>query len=116
VKALNFHSSVYHANLMVRNKCCTIRLGDKRDKYEEGDLVWVTYGDRFQQRKRIFTAVLDEVACKTVGELTEADLAAEDPEMRDPLDAAEFLTAVYGQKVTRETPVTVIYFSEVVDG
>ncbi|MEW6522552.1 MAG: RNA-binding protein [Bacillota bacterium] len=115
MKALNFYSSVYQANLVVRNKCCTIRLGDKREKYQEGDLVWITYGDRFCPRKKIFTAVLDRVVYKTVAELTVEDLAAENPDMQSAADAAEFLGSIYGQPVSANTPVTVIYFSEVVD-
>ncbi len=116
MRALNFYSSVYQANLVVRNKCCTIRLGDKRGKYQEGDLVWITYGDRFCPRKRIFTAVIDRVVFKTVQELTPDDLSAENPDMQTPADAAEFLRGIYGREVALDAPITVVYFSEVMDG
>ena len=53
MKALNFYSSNYHVQLVCRRKSCTIRFGDKRSKYQEGDIVWVTVGKRFHQRKKI---------------------------------------------------------------
>ena len=61
MRALNFYSSVYHGFLVSRDKSCTIRMGDKTGKYQDGDVVLVTYGDRFQKRKKVFTAVLDKV-------------------------------------------------------
>jgi len=113
VKALNFYSSVYHANLLVGRKYCTIRLGDKTCKYREGDLVWVTHGDRFSKRKRIFTAVLDRVEAKPLRELSRRDLEGENPDMRTVEDAREFLEEIYRRKVSLDDTVTVVYFSEV---
>ncbi len=115
MKALNFYSSIYHGNLLARQKTCTIRLGDKRDKYREGDLVWVTYGERFRPRRRLFTAVLDRVAVMTIAELTEADLAGENPDMRTTADVVEFLGRIYRRQIQPSDRVTVIHFSEVTD-
>ncbi|HHV79996.1 MAG TPA: RNA-binding protein [Firmicutes bacterium] len=115
MRALNFYSSIYQANLVVRSKRCTIRLGDKRQKYSEGDIVMVTYGDRFKPRKRIFNAVIDRVIVKTIGELTQEDLLAENPDMKTPKDALDFLKRIYEVPMDENTLVTVIYFSEVMD-
>jgi len=115
VRALNFYSSVYHAILVSRDKRCTIRLGDKRDKYREGDLVWVTYGDRFRKRKKLYTAVLDRVQVKKVRELTETDLRGENPDMKTTEDAVDLLEKIYDRNITMDDTVTVIYFSEVGD-
>lgn len=115
MRALNFYSSIYEANLVVRNKRCTIRLGDKRDKYREGDIVVVTYGDRFKPRKKIFQAVIDRVTVKTIGELTKEDLEGENPDMKTPQDALEFLRRIYEVPMDENTLVTVIYFSELVE-
>jgi hypothetical protein len=115
VKALNFYSSVYHGILVVRDKRCTIRLGDKRAKYDEGDLVWVTHGNRFRPRQKVFTAVVDRVTLKKVSELTPEDLSGENPDMKSPADAAAFLKSIYGREIGPDDQVTVVYFSEVIE-
>lgn len=115
MKALNFYSSVYHGILVVRDKRCTIRLGDKRDKYEEGDLIWVTHGNRFRPRQKVFTAVIDRVTVKKVSELTADDLSGENPDMKTPADAAAFLKSIYGRDIGVDDAVTVVCFSEVME-
>ena len=115
MKALNFSSSVYHASLLAREKRCTIRLGDKSDKYREGDIVWVTYGNRFERRYRVFTAVLDRVDVKLVRELTRGDIKAESPDMNTMDDVVRFLEAIYDRRVSPDDTVTVIYFSEILE-
>jgi len=113
MRALNFYSAVYHGILVCRDKKCTIRLGDKTGKYAEGDLVWVTYGDRYKKRRKVFTAVIDRVDVKKIEDLTERDLKGENPEMSTPQDAVELLKRIYNREVTPEDIVTVIHFSEV---
>ncbi len=115
MKALNFYSSVYHGILVVRDKRCTIRLGDKRDKYQEGELIWVTHGNRFHPRQKVFTAVIDRVTVKKVSELTPEDLSGENPDMKTPAAAATFLKSIYGREIELSDQVTVVYFSEVMD-
>lgn len=113
--ALNFYSSVYHGRLVCRKKNCTIRLGDKRSKYGEGDVVLVTYGDRFCKRKKVFTAVIDRVAVKKVRELDADDLRGENPDMGTPQEAAELLSRIYQRPVGLDDQVSVVYFSEVTE-
>jgi len=115
VRALNFYSSVYHGFLVSRDKSCTIRMGDKTGKYQDGDVVLVTYGDRFQKRKKVFTAVLDKVEVKKIKDLTVQDLQGENPEMRTPQDAIEFLRQIYSSPIALESLVTVVWFSEVAE-
>jgi hypothetical protein len=115
VRALNFYSSVYHGRLVCRNNSCTIRLGDKRSKYAEGDIVWVTHGDRFQKRRRLFSAVIDRVVVKTVRELEAGDLRGESPEMKTVQEAAELLSRIYERPVGLDEVVSVVYFSEVAE-
>lgn len=115
MKAMNFYSSVYHGFLVSRDKSCTIRLGDKTDKYHDGDVVLVTYGDRFKPRKKVFTAVLDQVKVKKISELTLEDLQGENPEMKSPADAVEFLSNIYKSPITLDSTVTVVHFSEIVE-
>jgi hypothetical protein len=115
MKALNFYSSVYHGFLVSRDKTCTIRLGDKTSKYQDGDVVLVTYGDRFKARKKVFTAVIDEVKVKQISELAAEDLQGENPEMKTPQDAIEFLSQIYKSPITLDSAVTVVHFSEIVE-
>ena len=116
MKALNFYSSVYHAFLVNRDKTCTIRLGDKTYKYQDGDVVLVTYGDKFKPRKKVFTAVIDQVKVTKISDLTAEDLQGENPEMHSPQDAVEFLNQIYKNKeITLDSIVTVVHFSEIVE-
>jgi len=115
VKALNFYSAIYHGILVLRHKKCTIRLGDKSDKYGQGDLVWVTYGNRYQRRRKVFTAVVDSVDTKPLADLSDRDLKAENPEFRSIDEVRELLQRIYDQPVSPEDTVTVIYFSEVAE-
>jgi len=115
MRALNFYSSVYHGFLVSRDKTCTIRLGDKREKYQDGDVVLVTYGDKFKPRKKVFTAVIDQVKVKQIRDLTPEDLQGENPEMKSPADAVEFLNQIYRSEITVDSTVTVVHFSEIVD-
>lgn len=115
MKALNFYSSVYHGFLVNRDKSCTIRLGDKTYKYQDGDVVLVTYGDRFKPRKKVFTAVIDKVTVKRIGDLTADELQGENPEMRSAQDAVEFLAQVYKSDIGLDSVVTVVHFSEIVE-
>ena len=41
-------------------------MGDKTDKYAEGDIVWVTVGKKFAQKKKIYTAMIDRVLVKNI--------------------------------------------------
>jgi len=96
-------------------KTATIRLGDKRDKYHDGQLVWLTVGRRFGTRKRIATAILDNVEFKTLREVSPREIERDNPELRRHEDLIDFLTKIYGRKVSMDDMVTVIHFSRVED-
>ncbi len=116
VKILNFYSSVYQANLVVRRKSCTIRLGDKTDKYLEGDVVWVTYGNRFRAREFLFSAVIDRVTVKELSDLTPEDIRAENDEFQSVDEVLTLLSQIYDRDVGPEEQASVIYFSEIRGG
>jgi len=113
--ALNFYSSVFAQSLRDGRKTLTIRLGDKRDKYQEGQLVWVTVGARFGTRQRIFTAVIDRVDVKTLREVSPREIERENPLSREHADLVEFLSKIYGRAVSVDDMATVIHFSRVTD-
>jgi len=113
--ALNFYSTLFAAALRDGSKTLTIRLGDKRDKYQAGQLVWVTVGQRYGTRQRIFTAVIDRVETKTLRDVSPREIERENPAVREHPELIEFLSKIYGQKVGMEDLITVIHFSRVTD-
>lgn len=113
--ALNFYTDLYGDVLRNNRKTATIRLGDKTDKYAEGMIVWVTVGPRFARRQKLYTAILDRVELKTIAELSPRDIERENPEFRSQDDVIEMMTRIYGEFITPEHRVTVIYFSRIDD-
>ena len=113
--ALNFYSSVFTQSLRDGRKTLTIRLGDKRDKYREGQLVWVTVGTRFGTKQRIFTAMIDRIEVKNLREVTPREIERENPASREHADLLEFLSKIYGRTVAMEDAVSVIHFSRVTE-
>jgi hypothetical protein len=115
MRALNFYSSSYHSHLVCRRKTCTIRIGDKTYKYAEGDIIWVTVGKRFLQKKKIYTAVIDQVVVKPISQLTMEELQGENPDITSIDDLMVFLQSIYDKTLTPSDAVTVIYFSEIIE-
>jgi hypothetical protein len=50
IYVLNFYSAVFIDQLKRGRKTATIRLGDKSNKYERGQVVWITVGFRHSPR------------------------------------------------------------------
>ncbi|MGC8862965.1 MAG: ASCH domain-containing protein [Armatimonadota bacterium] len=111
--ALNFYPELYADALMRGRKGATIRLGDKSDKYRSGQIVWITVGRRYQVRQKLFTAVIDDVTVKNVGELTQREVEKENLEFRSPEDVMTLLSRIYDRVVTPLDVVTIISFSPV---
>ena len=98
--ALNFYTDLYGEALKKGRKSATIRLGDKSSKYQTGQIVWVTVGQRFARRKKVFCAILDAVEVKPCGELSPRDVQRENPEMRNKDEVLALLGRIYGHEVT----------------
>ncbi|MES2465319.1 MAG: ASCH domain-containing protein, partial [Armatimonadota bacterium] len=111
--ALNFYNELYGDALRKGRKSATIRLGDKSSKYQSGQIVWVTLGQRFGKHHKLFTGILDAVEVKTVKEISPRDIQRENPEFRTQDDVIQLLSRVYDRIVTPEDTVTIIYFSPV---
>lgn len=111
--ALNFYTDLYGDVLRNNRKTVTIRLGDKSEKYETGMVVWITVGARFGRRQKLYSAILDRVEVKTIGELSPRDIERENPEFRTHDDVIAVLSRIYGDFITPENRVTVIYFSRI---
>ena len=111
--ALNFYNDLYGDPLRKGRKTATIRLGDKSDKYQTGQLVWVTIGQRFGRHHKLFTGILDAVEVKPARDLSPRDIQRENPEFRTLDDVLQLLSRVYDRVVTEDDTVTIIYFSPV---
>ena len=115
IYVLNFYSAVFIDQLKRGRKTATIRLGDKSNKYERGQVVWVTVGFRHSQREKIFTAVIDDVEVKRAGDLTRRDIEHDNPEFRRQEEMIHFLEQIYGKKVSADDIVTVVRFSQIIE-
>src|SRR6478609_4523010 len=102
---LNFYSAVFVDQLKRGRKTATIRLGDKSNKYERGQVVWITVGFRHSPRQKIFSAVIDEVEVKKVSELSRRHIE----------DEVNFLAQIYSRPISEDDLVTVIRFSQIVE-
>jgi hypothetical protein len=114
--ALNFYSPMVADQLRSGRKSATIRLGDKSSKYRKGMVVQVLCGVRFGARERIFEAVIDKVDVKSLGELSPREIEHDNPEIRRTDEMARFLSQLYNREVTTEDLVTVIRFSQILNG
>jgi hypothetical protein len=114
--ALNFYSPLVADQLRSGRKSATIRLGDKSGKYKKGMVVQVLCGVRFGPRERIFDAVIDKVEVKTLGELSPREIEHDNPEIRRPDEMTTFLSRLYNRPVAADDVVTVIRFSQIMNG
>ncbi len=111
--ALNFYPELYSDALMRGRKSATIRLGDKSDKYQSGQIVWITIGRKYQVRQKLFTAIIDDVTVKGVGDLDIREVEKENMEFRQAEDVMTLLSRLYDRVVTPLDTVTIISFSPV---
>lgn len=111
--ALNFYSELYEEALRSGRKSATIRLGDKTDKYRAGQIVWVTVGQRFGRRHRLFSAIIDSVEVRLISDLSPRDISKENPEFRTIDEVLQVMRRIYGPEISPEDTVSVIYFSPV---
>ncbi|MFQ3549246.1 MAG: ASCH domain-containing protein [Armatimonadota bacterium] len=113
--ALNFYPELYADALMKGRKSATIRLGDKSDKYQSGQIVWITVGRKYQVRQKLFNAIIDDVIVKRIDELDQREVEKENLEFRTIDDVIALLSRIYDQLVTPSDTITIINFSPVKD-
>ncbi len=111
--AINFYTALYEDMLLRGRKSATIRLGDKRNKYTPGEIVWITVGQRYGRRRKLFAAIIDAVSVKPVQEVTPREINHESPEMRSHEELAEFLSRIYDRPIELTDLVTVVQFSPI---
>jgi hypothetical protein len=114
--ALNFYSPMVADQLRSGRKSATIRLGDKSAKYRKGRVVQETRGVRCAARERVFEAVIDKVDVKSLAELSPREIEHDNPEFRRTDEMARFLSQLYNREVSVDDVVTVIRFSQILNG
>ncbi len=113
--ALNFISEHNEQLLLSRQKTATIRPGDIRDIYPEHSIVWVTFGQRYGTKKRLYKAVIDRVLTKRYTDLTSMELAHQNPEIKNVEELIRIFEDIYEKQIHIDDIVTVIHFSEIVE-
>jgi len=111
--ALNFYSDIYLDVLKAHRKTVSIRLGDKTDKYRSGEIVWVTVGQRFGRRQKLFSAIIDRVDVKLIRDLSPREIQRENPAFHSAEEVAALLSRIYGEPISLDHVVSVIHFSPV---
>ncbi len=115
MQALNFYSQIFADQMKRGRKTATIRLGDKRQKYRKNQVVMVTVGYQYSPREKVFMAVIDNVECKRLKELSPRDIEHDNPEFRRVDELQHFMQQIYGKEVTLEDVVTVVRFSQIIE-
>ena len=114
--ALNFYSPIVADQLRSGRKTATIRLGDKSVKYKKGMVVQVLTGNRYSPRQKIFDAVIDKVEVKRLSDLSPREIEHDNPEIRHTDEMAHFLGQLYNREIGVDELVTVIRFSQILNG
>ena len=79
-------------------------------------IVSVLVGARYGPRDRIFDAVIDKVEVKQLKELSPREIEHDNPEIRRTDEMATFLGQLYNREVAADDVVTVIRFSQIMNG
>ncbi len=112
---LNFQSPNHEKLLISRQKNCTIRPGDMSDTYPENSIVWITVGEKFKTKRKLYPAMIDRVLIKKFSDLTTHDLDHQNPEIKTKEELLNFFEKIYQKSIHSDDMVTVIYFSEIIE-
>lgn len=111
--ALNFISPHNEKLLTARQKTATIRPGDLRDMYPEYSMVWITYGNKYGQKRKLYEAMIDRTIVKKFSEITISELRHQNPELKTVEELIEVFELVYEKKFLLDDFATIIHFTEV---
>ena len=111
--ALNFISSHNEKLLMTREKTATIRLGDVRDVYPESSIVWITFGNKYGQKRKLYQAIIDRALIKKFSDISTEELLHQNPNINTVEELMSLFEEIYERKIYIDDIVTVIHFSEV---
>jgi len=111
MKKLNFHP-YYEKLLRDRKKWVTIRLGDQRNKYSQGETLTLTIGwSENEIIDKLGEIKIVETKHKRIKEINEVDLLGESPDCTQKEAIKYVLSAIYRKVVSNEDYVTIIKWS-----
>jgi hypothetical protein len=113
--ALNFISPHNEKLLIRREKTATIRLGDIRHVYPENSIVWITFGNKYGPKKKLYKAVVDRALIKPFSDITTDELLHQSPNVNTVEELMALFEEIYERKIFMDDTVTVIHFSELLD-
>lgn len=113
--ALNFISPHNEKLLIARQKSATIRLGDIRDTYPENSIVWITFGGKYGQKRKLYKAIVDKTMTKRFCDLTTKELVHQNPDITTVDELIRLFESIYEKQIHVDDTVTVIHFSELIE-
>ena len=114
--ALNFISSHNKMLLTARQKTATIRLGDVTDAYPENSVVWITYGNKYGPKTKLYSAMIDRTIVKRFSDITTEELKHQNPDLTSVEELIRVFEAIYEKKkIYIDDTVTIIHFSEIIE-
>ncbi|WP_094606532.1 hypothetical protein SPSIL_057140 [Sporomusa silvacetica DSM 10669] len=114
MQAINFTLPESYNALQARNTVCTIRYGDITERYSEGQVINITFGDTYKKKKKVFTAYIDKVLVKPIRLLTGRELNGENHKLNTNEEFLAWYRSTFKKPMNRSDVVTVIYFSEII--
>ena len=79
-------------------------------------VVQVLVGARYGAREKIFDAVIDKVEVKALEDLSPREIEHDNPEIRRTDEMGNFLGQLYNREIGLDDTVTVIRFSQIMNG
>lgn len=109
MEILNFHQS-YEKEIINKTKYTTIRLGEKTDRYQDGQQVMVAVVKHDFRQDKIGEAIIEKCYCKQIKDLTAEDLDGESEDVNSKEKLKLALNKLHGVPVGNNSLVTVIKF------
>lgn len=113
MQAINFTLPESYNSLQKRNTVCTIRYGDKTDRYRDGQVIDITFGGSYIKKVKMYTAYIDQVLVKPVALLTGRELKGENHQLKTGDEFLDWYCGAFKKTMNHSDLVTVIYFTEI---
>jgi len=109
MEILNFHHS-YEKEIINKTKNTTIRLGEKTDKYKDGQQVMITVIKHDFRQDKIGEAIIEKCYTKQIKDLLQEDVEGESDDVNSKEKLKLALNKLHGLPIGNNTVVTVIKF------
>ena len=96
--ALNFISPHNEMLLKARHKTATIRPGDIRDIFSENSLVWITFGEKYGPKTKLYQAIIDRALVNDRSNRVSLVIEKKTGPEKIPIEAAYWSDAVHKER------------------